>query len=298
MYNGEKYLEAALESLLTQTFDDLEVVIADNASTDGTEEICRAAAARDSRVRYVRHPENLGAAANHNVLLDLAAGRYFAWAAHDDLHEPKFTELCAEVLDDDPSVVGAYPRTRLIDERSSDLGEYTDARPPDAGTPSARLAQILLVPRFNSVLRYCLPVYGLFRADDIRRGPLIGPFNSSDKAFILDAALRGRVVEVDEVLFANRKHGESSLAGRNTAEVAAWFDPKQGDRRPLVQGRLARAYLSSVLRVPMAASERTRCLEVYGRWLARDRNWRIIVGEARKGTKAWIRDRRQGHASR
>jgi cellulose synthase/poly-beta-1,6-N-acetylglucosamine synthase-like glycosyltransferase len=64
VYNGENYLAETVDSILAQTFADFELVISDNASTDATEAICRAYAARDRRIRYVRNPSNIGAARN------------------------------------------------------------------------------------------------------------------------------------------------------------------------------------------------------------------------------------------
>src|SRR6185436_20983418 len=84
VYNGENYLESALTRLLEQDFEDFELIVTDNASTDRTEEICRAFEQRDSRVRYFRNPVNIGLAANHNRTIELARGKYFKWAAHDD----------------------------------------------------------------------------------------------------------------------------------------------------------------------------------------------------------------------
>ena len=85
VYNGEKYIREALDSLLAQTFTDFELIISDNASTDGTEAICREYAARDPRIRYVRQSENRGPTANFHFVLDEAVGEYFMWAAYDDL---------------------------------------------------------------------------------------------------------------------------------------------------------------------------------------------------------------------
>jgi len=85
VYNGEKFIRDALDSLLAQTFTDFELIISDNASTDDTEAICRGYAAKDARIRYVRQAENLGAAANFKFVLDEAVGEYFMWAAHDDV---------------------------------------------------------------------------------------------------------------------------------------------------------------------------------------------------------------------
>jgi glycosyltransferase involved in cell wall biosynthesis len=98
VYNGEKYLAAALDTLLAQSFEDFELIISDNASTDCTEEIARAYAARDGRVRYERSGANRGCAWNHNRVFALARGRYFRWAAHDDLCAPTLLARTVELL--------------------------------------------------------------------------------------------------------------------------------------------------------------------------------------------------------
>lgn len=85
VYNGETFIREALDSLLAQTFTDFELIISDNASTDGTDASCRKYAERDSRIRYIRQAENRGAVANFQFVLDEAVGKYFMWAAADDM---------------------------------------------------------------------------------------------------------------------------------------------------------------------------------------------------------------------
>ena len=72
VYNGEQYLESAIRAVLDQTCEDLELIISDNASTDRTAQICNDFAARDSRVRFSRNPDNIGAARNYNRVFELA----------------------------------------------------------------------------------------------------------------------------------------------------------------------------------------------------------------------------------
>jgi len=74
VYNGEAYLRECLEALLAQDFEDYELIISDNGSKDGTEEICQGFAAHDSRIHYLREPENRGASWNFNRLPHLARG--------------------------------------------------------------------------------------------------------------------------------------------------------------------------------------------------------------------------------
>ena len=90
VYNGELFIREALNSLLNQTFTDFELVISDNASTDGTEMICQEYADKDKRIRYVRQVQNRGATANFQFVLDAAVGKYFMWAAADDLQSSNF----------------------------------------------------------------------------------------------------------------------------------------------------------------------------------------------------------------
>jgi glycosyltransferase involved in cell wall biosynthesis len=81
VYNAGQYLEEALDSILAQTFEDFELIISDNGSTDNTEAICWSYARRDQRIRYFRNETNLGAAWNFNRVFELASGKYFKWTA-------------------------------------------------------------------------------------------------------------------------------------------------------------------------------------------------------------------------
>ena len=77
VYNGENYLAESLEALLGQSYEDFELIISDNASTDGTADICRRYAKQDSRIRYIRQPHNIGCAPNHNFVIEQARGELF-----------------------------------------------------------------------------------------------------------------------------------------------------------------------------------------------------------------------------
>src|SRR4030081_743097 len=82
VYNGSNYLAAAIDSILAQSHGDFDLLISDNASTDGTEEICRAYAQKDRRIRYIRQQKNVGAATNYNMVVGMTDSPYFKWAAH------------------------------------------------------------------------------------------------------------------------------------------------------------------------------------------------------------------------
>ena len=116
VYNVERYLDESIQSFLSQTFRDFELVISDNGSTDRTPDICRSWARRDPRVRFLRSDVNRGLAWNHNRVAELARGEYFMWAPADDRFAPDYVRRCVEALDRDPGVVYVFGTT-VLDRR-------------------------------------------------------------------------------------------------------------------------------------------------------------------------------------
>jgi len=104
VYNGAVYIREALDSLLVQSFENFELIISDNASTDDTQSICEEYVRSDPRIRYVRQKKNLGAAKNFHYVLDLAKSDYFMWAAADDYWMPTFIEECLILLRDNKNI--------------------------------------------------------------------------------------------------------------------------------------------------------------------------------------------------
>ena len=122
VYNGETYLREAIDSILRQDYADFELIISDNASTDATKNICREYAANDCRVRYYQNETNIGASGNYNRLVNLARGKYFKWATHDDVHLPGFLKRCIEVIEQAPATVALVaPKAEIIDENGNHM---------------------------------------------------------------------------------------------------------------------------------------------------------------------------------
>jgi glycosyltransferase involved in cell wall biosynthesis len=266
--DGERYLRATIDSIRAQTFTDFELIIADNASTDGTEAICREYAAADPRVRRVRNATNLGVARNFNLTLELARGEYFKWAADDDLLEPAFLARCVEELDRNPGIVLCHAQTRIIDELGTVVGDY--AYPPGHGgavRPSRRLRDVLAEDR------WCFELFGLIRADTLRKTRLLDRYVGSDRVLLADLALRGRFRVVPEYLFLNRDHPGRTVRRYPAHHLRAGVvDPALAGRRVLPHWRILAEYAHCIRRVPMPAPERMRCLLALGGWLLRPHN--------------------------
>jgi glycosyltransferase involved in cell wall biosynthesis len=113
VYNGAKYIGAALDSMLSQTYSDFSIIVSDNASVDGTGDILQDYALRDPRITYVRQSRNIGAEANFKFVFDASRGKYFMWAAADDIRSADFLERNICFLENHPDYLGSTLRTRF-----------------------------------------------------------------------------------------------------------------------------------------------------------------------------------------
>jgi glycosyltransferase involved in cell wall biosynthesis len=261
LYNAERYLAETLESLLVQTFQDFELVISDNGSSDRTEEICRSYAARDNRIRYYRGETNRGAAWNHNRVFELSRGEYFKWACYDDPCAPAFLEKCIGVLDQDPSVALCYTSTVNVD----DEGQFLWMDRCLLGTctrPHERLRTI------TDHDHNCHEIYGLIRSSALRKTRLIGSYCASDQNLLADLALRGKFHEVPEVLLFVRVHRQGScrLYGDRRLRTV-WFDTSAEGKLIFPYERQFWEYLLLIGRAPLPWLERLRCYLLMVRWL-------------------------------
>ena len=266
LYNGERFLEEALDSILDQTFEGFELIISDNASNDRSQEICRAYALKDHRIRYFRNKENLGAAYNYNRVFKLSKGEYFKWAAHDDVIGKTFLERCVEVLTKYTSVVLCYPRTVIIDEHSRMLSNYDDALDLTADSPSKRFKKCL----FKS--NECNSVFGLFRSSALKKTNLIGNYNGSDYILLGEIAILGKGCQIPEDLFFRRDHSATSAhANPDPSGVAIWFDPSKKGKIVLPKWRRGYEFVACIMRADLDCTNRISCFVQMIWWIIRNR---------------------------
>lgn len=236
IHNGENYLTELIESLLDQTFEDFELILSDNASTDATPDLCRDYARRDKRVRYFRQPANIGSSRNFNWVVHKARGPFFKWVAHDDVYETTFLERCMEILQREPKVILAHTMVDLIDTAGARLhfdaltNRYIDC----AGTalPEPEPLHIGEVDdptvRFDQVLQqvnWCFPIFGIVRSHILRQTSLQESYFGCDKVLLAQLALLGPFRQVRETLLHYRFHSGTSrlLSWR---ERQRFVDPK------------------------------------------------------------------------
>lgn len=197
-YNYGRYLAETIESALNQTFEDFELLVVDNASTDDTADVVNRFRAKDSRVRYIVNGANIGMFRNYNEALLHARGEYIKFLNADDKFHPQILEKFVEVLDADPSV-------SLVTSHRQEFGSGSKTIATDFhGRQNGKEMVILALSKLNFIGE---PTTVMFRRENLN----LGLFDTSLLFFAdLDMWLRqlavGDLYIVDEVLSYVRKH--------------------------------------------------------------------------------------------
>jgi glycosyltransferase involved in cell wall biosynthesis len=260
VFQGENYLDWALKAARTQDYDDIEIVVSDNASTDGTRGIVERHAAEDHRVRALRQPSNIVAAENYNEVLRASSGAYFAWNAHDDFSSSSFISAGVAALESNPNAVVAIARSYWVDVDGTKLEEIPV--PPGLDSPSP-------AQRFRSAARGAPAalVFGLYRRQLVEKSHLHQAFSGSDRNFVAEMMLFGRAVKAADAEFYMREHPDRSVRRLNLDESRrrfehsreSWYSPERGGRIVFPAWRRLAGYATAIARAPIGTWERIRC---------------------------------------
>ena len=277
VYNGGRYLGRALDSVLAQSHQRVEILVSDNASSDETLQVANRYAAADRRISVIRQPVNRGGSRNFTEVLRRARGEYFVWLAHDDRWDPSFLESCLEKLEPDPSVVVCHS-----------AGSYV--------TPSGRSRRLHRLElsnvdddplvRWRTVLRHwelAAAVHGLMRTDAAQRTRGMLPVPGSDAIFIAEISLLGKIVQTDELL--HHKHvPEEGARYRSPYEMAVYMGGKPSlsvlVRGSMLRARVLRESVRALRVLELSRPERLRLGSVAARLYFGAGYWKVDVKEA------------------
>ncbi|MFN8036516.1 MAG: glycosyltransferase family 2 protein [Acidimicrobiia bacterium] len=209
-FNRVGDLPMAVESVLGQTGIELDVVILDNGSSDGTEQYCRALAVRDGRVRYLRSDRNLGPTENFNRGSREAVSEYFMWLGDDDWVDPGYVRSCVDVLERSPDVVLAAGPVRYY--RKGVFAYSGVMVNVDATSGPARVRSYFRQVKDNGTF------YGVMRASVLRSVPETTNELGGDWLLLAALAMRGRIATCTRGPMAHRALGGSTSSLRNVAE--------------------------------------------------------------------------------
>jgi glycosyltransferase involved in cell wall biosynthesis len=272
VFNGANYIRQAIDSILEQTYPNLEIIISDNASTDQTAEICNGYLNNDLRIRYYRNEKNIGAGANYDSCFNLSCGKYFKWSAHDDMIESTYIEKAVSLLEQNNEAVLCISQVRQVDENSNTIRVYDLNYPGLSSTrPSQRFRPMLMD------MTGCEYFFGLFRRDSLIGSELHGNFINSDKILIAEMALRGNFIKIDEPLFLHREHVEryTKAVYPDRIKASKWFDPGH-NRRIYRRLTLYKKYLHIINKNIRSLKERLLCCGYLLQYAFRKRNLKIL----------------------
>jgi glycosyltransferase involved in cell wall biosynthesis len=234
VYNGAKYIRQAVESLLSQSFTDFQVLVCDDGSADETVAICRQYAAQDSRVRVLVNEQRLGGAKNFNHAFELSSGKYFMWAAQDDWFHSTYIEKCLAKLENSPNAVMALSEMVMVDESGRRVSAANPIDNTNIGTEGMDV-----VERLHEVFRRTgwWAIYGLIRPEVLRKTKLYRSEFAGDVILIAELLLHGEFAKVEEPLFFYRvrttqsfsiKHNMQSIDHTKQPSKTAYTDFLRG----------------------------------------------------------------------
>ncbi len=275
--NGEEMIEAALRSVLAQEHEDLELVISDNASTDGTGEICRSYAASDPRVRYHRQPENIGLAGNFMKVMHRARGTFLKWIGDDDWLAPSYLSRCLERFTADDRLILVTTQQAFIgDDGQLQTAVYT-GHGLASDRPSERFAEMLRMLTEGYLLLD--PLYGLMRRESVATIPRRNMLRE-DEVFAAKLALAGPWGHVPDVLAYRSWKQEPMPQLARRLDVPAW----QARAASILQCRELLSYLNQV---PLTSAERRAARAAVRRLYVRRHRYALVRGCRKLIGPAW-----------
>ncbi len=235
IYNAEKFLRSRLDSLLSQTFSDFELIISDDASTDSTPHICREYLLKDKRIRYIRQEKNIGMSANFYFVLQEANGEYFFWAAQDDITLPGFIEKNIEALNDNKSLICSVSKIKFVGKIIDDLtitkkdSKFRKIEKKIRKDLANVNTQSITGNYENKVKKFLmnkgssLAQYGIYRTYILKKSVELPGFHGDEWAIVLSALKYGDVNVIDEFLI--HKFVGDTVSSKGMISLIMQFKP-------------------------------------------------------------------------
>lgn len=219
VFNGEKFLKKCLDSLLSQTFKNFEIIISDNASTDNTKKICSQYAEKDSRIRYVRQENNIGLLPNFNFVLNQAKNEFFMWIGVDDFLLPDYAKKNLEILISNSNVACSVSKIKPYDFSNKTIDKIDSKYLNIIKKLRKRFKKLdafSITGNYDEKVRKyltgstCQVIYGIFRTEQIRKSIIPSLFVGLDWAEMLNVLKFGEIHIVNDVLMYEYEGGRST----------------------------------------------------------------------------------------
>jgi len=249
VYNSEDFITKSIESILNQTYDDFELIISDNSSTDSTLELCERYVRQDSRIKLIKNKVNIGASANYNSVFKRSSGKYFKWTSSNDICDKTLFYKCIEPLDRDSNIVLSFSKTRLFIDSIDDYENYNEDLFITNTKPFSRMQKVINNLELNNIMN------GFIRSSALSKTKLIKPFHSSDCCLMAELSLHGIFHIIPEYLFYRRMDNKTSTANMSEQDVRAHYDPNRTKPMSFQEFKINYEYFLAVNRAKLTLSE-------------------------------------------
>ena len=252
--NGLPEIERCVESILSQDFTDLELVISDNVSDDGTIAVLEDYARADRRVRFDVNPVNIGSHENMKRVFELAHGRFFRWISTDDWLEPGCLSTCVRALEEQPDAIGVTTSFTMHTSAGSTRFEDYRGEYPNSPDPARRFERMLWF--FHAGDAKYDPIYGIYRRDPLTRSHPLRPNERNDWLLSAELALMGPILHLHEPL-AHRTNDPP--VGVDRAAFRRRLDPSRPDQLRTSPQRMYRELFALAVMADLSNQQLRRC---------------------------------------
>jgi glycosyltransferase involved in cell wall biosynthesis len=252
--NGREIVGRCIESVLSQDFADLELLVSDNASDDETVETVENYARMDRRVRLSVNRVNIGSHENMNRVLAAARGTYFRWISADDWLEPGCLSACVRALECQPDAIGVTSWFTI--HTADDITRYEEygGEFPTSPDPARRFERMLWF--FHAGDAKYDPLYAVYRRDRLMRSHLIRPVERTDWLLCTELALMGPIAHVHERL-AHRTRDYP--VGSQRVALRRRLDPVRAKQLAISPRRLSRELFALAVAADLSDDQLRRC---------------------------------------
>jgi glycosyltransferase involved in cell wall biosynthesis len=269
--NGTDVVGRCIESVLSQDFTDLELVVCDNVSDDGTIALLEDYARSDPRIALHVNATNIGSQENMTRTLELSHGRYFRWISADDWLEPGCLAACVAALESRPDAVGVTTGFTIHTDDGSTRYEDYGGEFPTSPDPARRFERMLWF--FHAGDAKYDPVYGMHRREALLRARALRPSERADWLLSAELALMGPIVHVYDRL-TNRTRDYP--VGSDRAAFRRRLDAARGEQLKSPPRRLYRELYALAVSADLTPEQLRRCRRALRRFLVKE-----VVGQAR-----------------
>lgn len=268
--NGRHCVGRCIESILSQDFTDLELVVFDNVSDDGTIELLEQYARSDRRFRLSVNEVNVGSHENMRRVLDAARGRFFRWISADDWLEPQCLSSCLSALERHPDAIGVTARFTIhTSDGATRYEEYRGAF-PDSRDPVERFERMLWF--FHAGDGKYDPMYGMYRRDHLVRTGFPHTSERTDWLTSIELALDGPIIHLDQRL-ANRTRDYSFRIDQ--AAFRRRLDPGRGEQLKTSPSRLSHDMYALAASADLSPAQLRSCKFALRRFWLREATSRV-----------------------